>query len=135
MPPRAPSHAAGFSLVETLAALSLIVLTGASLLPAIVAAGRLQRDSARETAAVRIATSRIESLLATGGVGIPGGSLDEPLAGFSVATDSAGAPAAAQRAEYECRWRVTHGAFIIVAVRVVARGGGDITLSTAVPRE
>ncbi|MBA3949810.1 MAG: type II secretion system protein [Acidobacteria bacterium] len=137
MPSRvsSPATAAGFSIAETLVALSLIAVTSAALLPAIVAAGRLQRDSARETGAVRIAASRIEGLLSTGAAAVPGGSLDESLAGFSQATDSAGAPVAAERAEYDCRWRVSHGIVVIVAVRVVARGGGDVTLSTAVPRE
>ena len=133
MPP--PTRAAGFSLAETLVALSLIAVTSAAMLPAIAAAGHLHRESARETAAVRIATSQIERLVATAGAGAAGGALDASLAGFSSTTDSAGAPVPADRAEYDCRWRVTRGAIVIIAVRVVARAGGDVTLSTAVSRE
>lgn len=135
MPSRASSRVAGFSLAETLVALSLIAVTSAAMLPAIAAAGRLQRDAERETAAVRIAASQIERLLASAGARPAGGSLDESLAGFSTATDSSGRPVTADRAQYDCRWRVTPGPLVIVAVRVVARGGGDVTLSTAVPRE
>lgn len=137
MPLRASPSApvAGFSLAETLVALTLIAVTSAAMLPAIAAAARLQRDSARETDGVRIAASRIERLLATAPVAA-GGSLDESLPGFSLTTDRAGAAVSPESAEYDCRWRVTRGSVVIVAVRVAARGGGgDVTLATAVARE
>lgn len=133
-PASSSASASGFSLAETLVALTLIAVTSAAMLPAVVAAGRLQRDSAIETGAVRIAASRIERLLSTG-IGAAGGSLDAPLQGFSLTADGAGAPVAADRAEYDCRWRVTRALVVIVAVRCLGRGGGDVTLSTAVPRE
>ena len=124
----------GFSLAETLVALSLIAVTSAAMLPAIAAAGRLQRDSERETAGVRIAASQIETLIATRRLS-PGGSLDASLDGFFATVDGTGAVVPAGYAEYECRWRVSQGAVVLIAVRVVARGGGEVTLSTAVPRE
>ena len=135
MPRYATSGAppAGFTLVETLVALSLIAVTSAAMLPAIAAAGHLQRESAWETAAVRIAASQVERLLVTAGSAAAGGSLDAPLAGFSADIDSAGAQVSG--GAYQCRWRITRGAVVVVAVRVVAPGGRDVTLSTAVRRE
>lgn len=132
----ADASARGVSLIETLVALSLIALVSAALLPAVAAAGRLYRESARESEAVRIAASRLDVLARSADAGAAGGSLTETQAGWSVFVDRAGAPVPAARAIYECRWRVTAGRLLVAAVRVVPVGGGDeVVLSTAVWRE
>jgi Tfp pilus assembly protein PilV len=126
----------GFSLAETLVALSLIAVTSAAMLPAIVAAGQLQRESAHVTDAVRIASARLDALLPTASTGAAGGALGASLHGWSAMVDRAGAEVAVERAVYDCRWTVAVDGVAIVAVRVTARGGpGDVTLSTAVRRE
>lgn len=127
---------AGFSLAETLVALSLIAVTSAAMLPAIVAAGHLQRESALVTDAARIASARLEALTATAAAVAEGGSLDASLEGWSAMVDRAGVEAGDDRAVYDCRWRVAADGVVVVAVRVVPRGAqGGVTLSTAVRDE
>jgi prepilin-type N-terminal cleavage/methylation domain-containing protein len=137
VPGRASSS--GFSLAETLVALSVLAVASAAMLPAIALAGRLQRDSAVATEAAIIAAARLEGLKADVAAArvARGGSLDAAVDGWHVLLDRAGAPAAAGRAVYECRARVVASVspgVAIAAVRVLVRGQaeGAITLSTAV---
>ncbi len=114
----------------------------AAVLPAMVLAGRLQRDSAIATEAAFIAGARIELLkgrVADGATAL-GGSLDAGIDGWQAYLDRAGAEVVAARAMYECRWRLAESAspgVLIAAVRVSWRGqaGGAVTLSTAVHDE
>jgi prepilin-type N-terminal cleavage/methylation domain-containing protein len=133
----------GFSLVETLTALALIASVSAALLPALVLASRLHRDSAIETEAAIIAAARLEDLaaaLAAGGLAA-GGRLDIADAGWHNVVDRAGAPVARAQASYEVRWAVTplggSSRVHVLAVRVVplANPFAAITLTTAVGDE
>ena len=119
----------------------MIAVATAGALPAIVLAGRLQRDSAVATEAAFIAGARLELLKAgvAGGTVATGGSLDASLDGWHAALDRAGAEVIAASAVYDCRWRLAESAapgVLIAAVRVSWRGGaGSLTLSTAVHDE
>ena len=114
----------------------------AAVLPAIVLAARLHRDSAVATEAALIAGARLESLKGdvANGATAGGGSLDEGVDGWQAYFDRAGVEVPAAGAVYECRWRVAASpspGVLIAAVRVSWRGqaGGAITLSTAVHDE
>ena len=119
----------------------MIAVASAGVLPAIVLAGRLQRDSAVATEAAIIASSRLERLKADAAAGMPpGGSLDVATGGWYVPLDRAGEDVAADLAVYECRLRLMPAAsssVLIAAVRVSPRGQSNVTvtLSTAVHDE
>ena len=119
----------------------MIAVASAGVLPAIVLAGRLQRDSAVATEAAIIASARLERLKAAAAAGQgPGGSLDVETGGWYVLVDRAGEEVAAERAVYECRLRLLPAAspsVLVAAVRVSLRGQPEaaLTLSTAVHDE
>lgn len=134
-------RAHGFSIVETLVALSLMAVVTAALLPGIALAARLQRDSAVETEAAVIAAARLEQVkagVAADVIGM-GGRLDASVEGWCAMVDREGAPAA--RGAFDSRWQVAPATapagVLVVVVRVVplADPRGAITLATAVTHE
>ena len=117
----------GVSIIELLVALAMTAVVTAAMLPAIVLASRLQRDSAVETRAAVIASARLEMLKAAPALG-EGREL----------VDRDGRPSEASRATYECRWTVDAAPGAPGALRIVVRayGMGDpshVVIATVVP--
>ena len=119
----------------------MIAVATAAVMPAIVLAGRLQRDSAIATEAALIAGARLELLKTRLMDGVPaGGSLDAPVDGWHTYLDRAGGEVPVARAVYECRSQVAASVspgVLIAAVRVswIGQERAAITLSTAVHDE
>jgi len=109
------SSTCGFSLIETLVALALVVCVSAALLPGVVLASRLQRDSAIETEGAAIAASCLEWVKAGVGSGAigEGGSIDTAVEGWHERPSPS----------FECRWKTSGLAapagLRLLAVRVV----------------
>ena len=131
----------GSSLIETLVALALTATVSAALLPALVLASRLHRDSAIETDAALIASARMERLAAdvAAGAVATGGDLGMALAGWHELLDGGGVPTDPARGLYETRWRVASvlspAGVYLLSVRVIplASRAAALTLTLAVP--
>jgi len=133
------SASRGLSLVEALLSVALVASATAALLPALMQAARLHRDSDLQTSAAMMAAARLERLALATGLA-PGGSLDTPLPGWHAWLDREGRAVDREAASFLCTWRVTGSDVAgadILTVRVLPLGSGDaaITLSTAVHHE
>lgn len=120
-----PFSTRGFSLIETLVALALVVSVSAALLPAVALASRLQRESAIETEGAAIAASCLEQVKAGVGAGAigDGGSIDTPIDGWHVRAT----------ASFECRWQssalAAPAGLRVLAVRVVPLAGAGLSIT------